>query len=66
MNRNKQPREIGGLGDPPECTRDLRGERLSGLNRKGKEREFIEPISSRKTEHQMRERGPSHSHNFDP
>jgi hypothetical protein len=28
---NTQPREMGGWGDPPECTRDLGGERLSGL-----------------------------------
>ena len=30
-NRKKQPREVGGWGDPPECTRDLGGERFSGL-----------------------------------
>jgi hypothetical protein len=30
-NGNRHPWEIGGLGDPPECTRDLEGERLSGL-----------------------------------
>ena len=30
-NRNRQPQEVGGLGDPPECTRDLGGERLSGF-----------------------------------
>ena len=30
-NVNRQPQEIGGWGDPPECTRDLGGERLSGL-----------------------------------
>jgi hypothetical protein len=49
------------LGDSPECTRDLGGERLSGL--KGRdldemyysgERELVEPTSSRKTGHQMR------------
>ena len=34
-NGNRQPQEIGGWGDPPECTRDLGGERLSGL--KGKD-----------------------------
>ena len=28
---SRQPQEIGGLGDPPECTRDQEGERLSGL-----------------------------------
>jgi hypothetical protein len=33
-NGNGQPGEIGGWGDPPECTRDLGGERISGL--KGK------------------------------
>jgi hypothetical protein len=32
-NENMQPREIQGLGeDPPEYTRDLGGESLSGLN----------------------------------
>jgi hypothetical protein len=30
-NGNRQPWEIGDLGDPPECTRDLGGERFSGL-----------------------------------
>jgi hypothetical protein len=29
-NGNRQPQEIG-WGNPPECTRELRGERLSGL-----------------------------------
>jgi hypothetical protein len=47
-------------GDPPECTRDLGDERLSGL--KGRdldekpysgERELVEPTSSRKIEHQV-------------
>ena len=48
-------------GDPPECTRDLEGERLSGLKgdemTNSMERELIDPTSSSKTEHQMRERG---------
>ena len=60
-NGNRQLQEIGGWGDPPECTRDLGGERLSGL--KGtldempdsRERELIELTSSRKTGHQVRE-----------
>jgi hypothetical protein len=54
---------LGGweVGDPLECTRDLGGERLSGL--KGKcldemlnsgERELIESTSSRKTGHQVK------------
>ena len=30
-NENTQPQEIGGWGNPPECTRDLGSERLSGL-----------------------------------
>ena len=30
-NGNRQLWEVGGWGDPPECTRDLGGERLSGL-----------------------------------
>jgi hypothetical protein len=30
-NGNGQPRELGGSGDPLECTRDLVGERLSEL-----------------------------------
>ena len=33
---NKQPREVGGWVDPIERTRDLVGERLSGL--KGRDR----------------------------
>jgi hypothetical protein len=34
-NGNRQPREIGGWRDPPKLTRDMGGERLSGL--KGKD-----------------------------
>jgi hypothetical protein len=30
-NVNRQPQEVGDWGDPPECTRDLGGERLSAL-----------------------------------
>ena len=30
-NGNRKPEEIVGWGDPPECTRDLGGERISGL-----------------------------------
>jgi hypothetical protein len=30
-NGNRQPLEVGGWRDPAECTRDLGGERLSGL-----------------------------------
>jgi hypothetical protein len=30
-NQNKQPQEIRGWGKPPECTRNLGGERLTGL-----------------------------------
>jgi hypothetical protein len=32
-NGNRQPQEIEGWGDPPECTRDLVGERLSGIKK---------------------------------
>ena len=28
---NRQPWEVGGGGDPPEYTRNLRGKRLSGV-----------------------------------
>jgi hypothetical protein len=31
QNENSQPQEVGGVEDPPECTKDLGGERLSGL-----------------------------------
>ena len=31
-----------------------------------RQRELIEPTTSRQTGHQMRERGPSQSHNSDP
>ena len=56
-----QPQEIGGWGKTPECIRDLGGENsrdskgwtlVETLN--GRERELIEPTSSRKTEHQVR------------
>jgi hypothetical protein len=30
-NVNRKPQEIGDWGDPPECTRDLGGEKLPGL-----------------------------------
>jgi hypothetical protein len=30
-NGNRQPQEIGGWGNPSECTRDLGGKRLSGI-----------------------------------
>jgi hypothetical protein len=61
-NGNRQPQDIRGWRDPPECTRDLGDERLSGLKGVGgldempysRERELIEPTSSRKTEHQVR------------
>ena len=29
--KHRQPWEIGGLGDPPKCTRDLEVERFTGL-----------------------------------
>ena len=29
-NGNRQPWEVGGWGYPPECTRNMGGERLSG------------------------------------
>jgi hypothetical protein len=34
-NRNRQPWEVGGWRDPPECTRDLRGERFLRTQREG-------------------------------
>jgi hypothetical protein len=53
--------ELGGRRLPPECTKDLEGERLSGLRRRAfdemtdsREWEFIEPISSRKTGQEVR------------
>jgi hypothetical protein len=33
-NVNRQPQEIGGWEDIPECTRDLGGERLSRHKRR--------------------------------
>jgi hypothetical protein len=61
--------EVGLWENTPECTRDLVGERLSGLKGKkshisglldkmpdGRERELIEPTSSRKTGHQVDKR----------
>jgi hypothetical protein len=35
MNRNWQPQEVGSGGNPLEYTRDLGGERLSGLKGRG-------------------------------
>ena len=51
------------MGYPPEFTRDLGGERLSRLKERetldeipySGERELVEPTSSRKTGHQMRD-----------
>jgi hypothetical protein len=63
-NGNRQPQEVGGMGDPLECTstRDLGVERLSGLKGRGSldemlysgESEFGESTSSRKTGHQVK------------
>ena len=60
-NGNRQPQEIGGCGDPPECPRDLGGERLSESKRgtldemsNSRERKPVEPTSSRKIVHQVR------------
>jgi hypothetical protein len=45
------------LGEPTECTRDLGGERLPGIIMpNSKERELLDPTSSRKTGHQVRDR----------
>ena len=52
---------LGGWGTPhPECTRVVGGERLPGLTGvdempDSRERELIEPTSSRKTGHQVRD-----------
>ena len=62
-NGNMQPQEVGGWAVPPECTRDLGGERHSGLKERGTlvempfigEAELAEFTSSRKTEHQVRD-----------
>ena len=46
------------MPDPPECTRDLKNKRLPGLKEMmpdSREMEFIDPTSSRKTRHQVRE-----------
>ena len=48
------------MRDPPECTRDPVGEILSGLTgldeiTDSRQRELIEPTSSRKTEHHVRD-----------
>jgi hypothetical protein len=72
-NGNRQLLEIGGWEDLAECTRDLGGERLSGLKAGtldemfySRERKLIEPTSSRKIGHQVRNRFPSHSQNLTP
>ena len=46
-NGNRQPHEVRGWGDLPECTRDLGDEPDS------RERELVEPTSSRKTGNQV-------------
>ena len=60
--QKQEPQEVGGWGNIPECTTDLGDERLSGLKGgtldkmpESKEKELIEPTSSRKTGHQGRE-----------
>lgn len=61
-NGNRQPRDVGGWVYPIECIRDLGGEKLSGL-KLGEldempysgERELVEPTSSRKAGHQVRD-----------
>ena len=61
-NGNSQPQEIGGWGDPLECTRDLGGKRLSGIKVRplnempdNRKRELIETTSSKKTGRQVRD-----------
>jgi hypothetical protein len=61
-NGNRQSRKLGVWGDPLECTRDQGGKSLSGIKgvtllemAESRERERIEPISSRKTGYHMRE-----------
>ena len=60
-NVNRQPQKAVHLGDPPECTRDLevktsQGSKGGTLNEMpdSRERDLIEPTSSKKTGHQMR------------
>ena len=51
------------MGEPPKCIRDLEVERLSGLKGKvtldempdSRDREITEPMSSKKTVHQVRD-----------
>jgi hypothetical protein len=57
-----ESREVGCWEDPPECTRDLGDEKLSGLKVRtldempySEERELVEPTSSKKTGHQVRD-----------
>jgi hypothetical protein len=66
-NGNRQPQELKGWGNRPECTRALGGGVRDSQESKGgtlvempysREREFIEPTSSRKTGHQVRD-GPA-------
>jgi hypothetical protein len=61
-NINRKPQEIGGWGDPPECTRDLEVKDSQDSQRgtfddmpNSRERELIEPTSSRKTGYQVRD-----------
>ena len=57
-NGNRQLQEVGGWRDSPECTRDLGHERLRGTLDEmtcNAEKELVEPNSSRKTGHHMRD-----------
>jgi hypothetical protein len=73
-NGNRQPREVGSWEDPLECTKtwevrvsqDSKGGTLDEMP-ESRERELVEPNSSRKTGHQVREGGlPSYSQNSHP
>jgi len=71
-NGNRQPKEDWGWKDPTECTRDLGGEKLSGLKEGildemsySMEKELVESTSSRKTGHQMRDGVAILHQNFD-
>ena len=72
-NGNRQPWEVGGWGtlqNAPETwdvrdSQDSKGGTIDEMP-DSKERELVEPNSSMKIGHKMRDGGASHSHNSDP
>jgi hypothetical protein len=72
-NRNRQPQEVVGWGNPSECTRDLGGEILSGVKGKDPRRNALQWAEGTCRVYLQQKDGikggiglPSHSNNSDP